>query len=135
VKVCTRCGLSFPATAEYFYGRRAVCKTCCNALGKAQRMTPRGKDFEFRSRYGIRYDDYQNMYKAQAGKCAICGEVAKHTLDDARKSDKLVVDHCHATGAVRSLLCAECNKGLGKFKDNPRLLMQAAGYIQHHRNT
>jgi hypothetical protein len=139
-KVCTKCKQELPATPDYFYrrGTRGAlvphCKLCGNAATRKHYMTPRGKDAEFRSKYGIRYDDYQSMYRTQAGKCAICGEVAKHTLEEgAGKGEKLVVDHCHSSGQVRSLLCRSCNQGLGKFRDNPRILMQAAGYLQHHQ--
>jgi hypothetical protein len=61
------------------------------------------------------------MLKEQKGVCVICRrEPAKH------------VDHDHATGAVRALLCFNCNGGLGQFKDNPHLLHAAAYYVAFH---
>jgi Recombination endonuclease VII len=58
---------------------------------------------------------------SQGGLCAICRMApAKH------------VDHDHATGAVRALLCFNCNGGLGQFRGDPGLLHLAAFYVEHH---
>lgn len=73
-------------------------------------------------KYGLTLDDERRMYDAQGGGCAICG---------AR--EKLCVDHCHASGRVRRLLCKACNSGLGMFRDRPDLLMAAAAYLEKHR--
>ena len=60
------------------------------------------------------------MLEAQGGVCAIC-----------RAAPAAHVDHDHETGAVRALLCFNCNGGLRQFRDDPSLLFQAAFYLRH----
>lgn len=76
--------------------------------------------------YGISLDQYNELLKAQEGKCSICGAT------DPRHSHKesLIVDHCHKTGAIRGLLCSPCNVALGHFQDSPSLLRTAAAYLE-----
>ena len=52
--------------------------------------------------------------------CAICRTT----------EGRMQIDHCHATGKVRGTLCALCNRGLGMFKDDPQILLQAARYVE-----
>lgn len=67
-------------------------------------------------------DAYLALLQKQNGKCAICG-----TKDFGKKAPN--VDHCHATGVIRGLLCCSCNRGIGLLKDDPELLLKAAGYL------
>lgn len=39
------------------------------------------------------------------------------------------IDHCHFSGRIRGVLCNHCNLGLGHFKDNYELLLEASKYI------
>jgi formate dehydrogenase maturation protein FdhE len=73
-------------------------------------------------KFKITLEDYQDMHDEQGGVCKICG-----TNEDKRM---LAVDHCHETGKVRDLLCTCCNTGLGKFRDNPDLLIKAVEYLE-----
>ena len=76
--------------------------------------------------YGITVEDYENMLTYQNSVCAICG-------NGPMPSDRggiLHVDHCHKTGNVRGLLCGDCNKGIGIFKDDPDRLIKAANYLR-----
>ncbi len=77
------------------------------------------------SEYGITFDDYKRLYIEQNGKCAICGQ---EKPDNGKEG--LAVDHCHNEGHVRGLLCANCNRGLGLFKDNVDILSAAITYLQ-----
>ncbi len=70
-------------------------------------------------KYGLTPGDYLRMAEAQQGRCGICG----------RSDMKLVVDHDHASGVVRGLLCSNCNCGLGSFGDSRALLLSAHGYL------
>lgn len=84
--------------------------------------------------YGLSRIDYEFMAALQQGKCAICHLAPQLPPEDGRRSPlhRLHVDHDHATGLVRALLCFHCNLGLGRFRDNPELLRTAATYIEWH---
>jgi hypothetical protein len=73
--------------------------------------------------YGITPDDYQRLNDEQGGVCAICKR-------DQRDGKRLAVDHNHETGAVRGLLCAHCNMGLGQLGDTPEHLRAALAYLE-----
>lgn len=82
--------------------------------------------------FGISLEQYQDMFAAQGGLCACCGQPETQTYKGERKW--LAVDHCHASGNLRQLLCAACNQGLGHFRDDPDLLRAAARYLERHRD-
>lgn len=69
-------------------------------------------------RYGTKATFVLQGY--QTGCCAICG-----------KGGKLSIDHNHANGEVRGLLCAACNSGLGQFTDSVVLLERAINYLKN----
>ena len=85
----------------------------------------------------MKIEDYDELYRAQGGLCAICGksEIAMIWASRGRtKVSHLAVDHDHKTGAIRGLLCYRCNIGLGSFRDDPALLRQAARYLTQRRD-
>lgn len=79
-------------------------------------------------RYGINFADYQRLHDAQAGLCAIC-EKPESSVQNG-KARWLAVDHCHTTGAVRGLLCMNCNSTIGRLGDDPAMLDRAAAYLR-----
>lgn len=88
------------------------------------------KDSDLQRRFGISLYDYGQMLLKQNGTCAICkGTYAGHRNGEPKA---LAVDHDHATGKVRGLLCEACNQGLGKFQDSSKLLREAADYLEEH---
>lgn len=76
-------------------------------------------------KYGITIEEYEALYEAQDGLCAICGETP-----ESDRWNRLAVDHCHETGQVRGLLCGSCNRALGSFKDDPEIMQRAIAYLQ-----
>src|SRR5580704_5584368 len=100
-RLCARCckPLSIPRAAKKY------CYLCEVAVKREQREAVHDKRVE--QLYGLRPGDYQNLYDAQGGHCAVC---------PARGvSRRLAVDHDHTLGmhnrdAVRGLLCRRHNK-------------------------
>ena len=74
-------------------------------------------------KYGLTEDAFYQMLEDQNNKCSICEETLKAGL-------KTCVDHDHATGHVRGILCGKCNRGLGKFRDNTAYLRAAVAYLR-----
>lgn len=81
---------------------------------------------------GVDAARYQGMLREQNGVCAICHQPEKHRDGLSGKPKDLAVDHDHATGAVRALLCSACNTALGLFNDDPELLDKAKSYLARH---
>lgn len=144
---CPKCGEAkeideFPIDRGRPSGRHPYCKPCkASFMKEAQRRWKKKNPEAFRAtqkrtnlrkfarRHGLDVETivplYESLLESQDGRCAICGEAPGHY--------SLAVDHDHATGAVRGLLCSPCNLGVGHFRDNPKRLRIAAAYIE--RNT
>jgi hypothetical protein len=129
-KQCSKCRAL--KSVEGFYrskaskdGRQNQCKTCTSerhAL-KVDERRQYAWEWTLRNKFGITPDDYQRMLEDQGGVCAVCGG-----LDYGNK--KLAVDHDHATGKVRGLLCRRCNMGIGLLQDDQRVLRRALAYLE-----
>jgi len=85
------------------------------------------KNTHLKRAFGITLTDWENMYTAQGGVCAICKQSEG---DKSQRYANLAVDHCHTTKVVRGLLCNACNRALGFFNDNPVTLQAAIEYLQ-----
>ena len=125
LKTCFKCNIEKPLNLFEKKGfrnqkirYRSNCKTCC----KESRSTIDG-DINYK-RYNISKEDYLNKVENQNNCCKICGG---KNIDG-----KLFIDHDHATGKVRDLLCRHCNSGIGFFKDNIENMRKAIEYINYH---
>lgn len=87
------------------------------------------RDYKWKSRYNITPEQYAELFCIQKGQCAICNRPETAININTNKVQKLAVDHCHKTGKVRGLLCRDCNRGIGKFQDDPVRLQNAIKYL------
>ena len=74
--------------------------------------------------YGITLDQYNEMFKEQEGKCAIC---QRHQNKLTRT---LCVDHDHKTNKVRALLCLTCNTDVSVVENR---LEEMTNYLNKYR--
>lgn len=80
-------------------------------------------------KHGLTVEQYAALWLSQGGCCANsgCSFTAPLELPDHRKG--LQVDHDHATGRRRRLLCASCNLALGCVSDSIERLLGLAEYL------
>jgi hypothetical protein len=81
------------------------------------------RDLQRRRLYGMNPGDFKRMLAEQNNCCAIC---ARPFLNSKNTN----VDHDHASGRIRGILCGKCNRGLGYFGDNLAGLQRAVDYLK-----
>lgn len=123
---CKVCGVQFEAK----YKNKKVCSAKCGKIDWEARNPDKLKAARLRNKkryrclkFGITQAELDFLMDKQKGRCAIC-----YKAPDENRN--LAIDHDHATGKVRGLLCFACNTGVGKFNDNPALLRTAADYLE-----
>jgi hypothetical protein len=78
--------------------------------------------------YGITSAQWDEMFATQG---RLCGNPGCRAPEPGNKLG-WHVDHCHATGKVRSILCHGCNMALGGARDRPHALRALADYLEQH---
>lgn len=134
-KTCSSCG--FKGSAKFFVGKKMRISKCISCRRKYSReyyqmekeKFPTRVREKFRKkhlwdRYKMTLSDFKKLFNKQDKKCAICLKKLKR--------NKTHVDHDHATGKVRGILCKSCNFGLGYFLDNTNILHSAMEYLEKY---
>lgn len=110
-------------------GRHHWCRDCRNEYQRNYRKEWTKKYPERRAAqkrrniirsYGLTPERHAEMLSEQGNACAICRTTPDRDLD---------IDHCHATGKVRGLLCSRCNMLLGMADDDAEILSRAVQYL------
>ncbi len=78
--------------------------------------------------FKLTIQEWMTIFTFQGGVCAVCGGTNK-------SGNRLSTDHRHSDGLIRGLLCARCNRLLGKIEDprwqaTPLLLLKLANYME-----
>lgn len=109
-----------------FYKGCTACKICLNPRLNARKQANPDKHKQYHRKSALlkNYKDLpkdvaERLSKDRWGHCECCGDLKK-----------LVVDHDHATGRMRGLLCHHCNMMLGNALDNPARLELGAAYLR-----
>lgn len=129
LKYCNKCGEVKPHSEfNRASGTRTGLNDCCRGCAQEWFVT-RGSKLrranDLMTKYGVTLDEWDAMWSAQGGKCACC---------QTQLTSKPALDHCHQTGAVRGILCNNCNTGLGKLGDTVDGLVRAEAYLWSRRN-
>ena len=105
------------------------CPSCGAEVPQKGRCASCMREYSYNTKYGITIQDYDDMFEDQGGVCKIC------SLPQTNKRfNYLCVDHDHETGEVRGLLCDPCNRAIGLFKDDSRLLDKAREYLRSFKD-
>lgn len=111
--------------------RQSYCKQCrVQMQAKHEKANPDAtkamrRKVKLKRNYGITPEQHSQQVRSQGECCAIC----KRSL--AGLSPQTIhVDHCHATGALRGVLCGPCNVGLGAFRDSEETMLAAIAYLR-----
>lgn len=144
---CLSCGQTFlqPVRAQGGGRHTKYCSARCRSLdwvrgnaGKRKaavlkyEQVPENKDKRRRQarvrmlwEYDLTLEDFNNMLLRQRGRCLGC----LSPIDEFTAR----VDHDHATGRVRGLLCNHCNWTLGHADDKKATLRRLMSYLDYDR--
>jgi hypothetical protein len=111
---------------------RGFCNACYQRVRRRERIAADADSYltrkavgDRRYRHGLSAAEWDALWDAQRGCCAICQRALM-----IRGKAGLHVDHDHASGAVRALLCGPCNVGLGMFGEDTDRLEAAVRYLR-----
>ena len=106
--ICVDCGNDRP-NSEMWGDCCAICRDLRRDLRKRA------------AKYHTTPEHLTELYERQGKRCGVCLRVG--SMGD------LAVDHDWESGRVRGWLCGSCNQGLGRFRHDPMVLLQAARYL------
>ncbi|WP_460349056.1 endonuclease VII domain-containing protein [Actinoallomurus acanthiterrae] len=126
MKYCPQCEETKPVSEfgrnrSTSTGLTAYCKPCHNQIMAEIKANKHGsvRSYHLKRRYGLTEQEVEELSRRHGDLCLICLH---------RRS--LHVDHDHATGEVRGMLCFSCNGALGQFKDDPTVMRRAVDYLE-----
>jgi hypothetical protein len=74
-------------------------------------------------RFGLTQQQFNELKARHDGCCPICGSARD-----------LVIDHCHATGRVRDMICRSCNTAVGHIERTGMVSYWGTERDQRHKD-
>jgi len=116
-RLCKKCNEKLPYTKEFFRRVGFICTDC-------ERESARKNIFK--ATRGISHEDRDKLLEEQGNVCKCCG------ADSPNSKKGWHVDHCHRSGEIRGILCANCNIALGMVDDSVGSLYALIDYLLEH---
>jgi hypothetical protein len=111
-------------------GKSRLCGGCQAAVDKERKATPEVKFRERITRIASKYQVNRTLAAVLAA-CDVCNACGKA----CNRIGEAHVDHCHATGQVRGILCFNCNAALGHVGDSKDRLLSLVAYLDQTEST
>lgn len=86
------------------------------------------RDYHLRKNYGMTLTEYLELFRKQGECCANQG------CRTTQPKSGWHLDHDHGSGAIRGILCSECNRLLGCGNDSVTVIRGAAEYLERSRD-
>lgn len=115
MRTCNTCAQSLPMSC--------FTKDCKGKEGYRNKCKECARRYQAKRRYGA---DNSHLLTPN---CECCGVELKA---GSKGGNRRVIDHCHTTGAIRGVLCNECNLMLGYAHDGIDRLGMGAAYLRKH---
>ncbi len=118
---------------EYYKERMAAMGDVLRERGREERSRrkPKIQEYHLKRLYGLTLAERDALLVSQDNKCAVCLRGVEINVTQRRNTAN--VDHCHATGIVRGILCSNCNRAVGLLEDSPERFRAAAEYLEKAR--
>lgn len=112
------------------------CKVCANKRNtdwrlrtdytnkSKERRKILGRKWQLKTKFGLTEQNFKEILESQGNKCGICDS------SEPGGNGTWHVDHDHLTKKIRGILCGKCNHLLGFAKDSPKILRDAAIYLE-----
>lgn len=133
IRICIRCKLELPVSAftKAKNGNKGYTSRCSKCIYDSYYKNKNDKDKYIKKLYQIKYyynlskEEYEKLVNNCNNSCLICRK------SSTELKTGLCVDHSHKTNKIRGLLCQDCNRGLGMFKENIQFLKNAINYLEN----
>jgi len=120
------------ARERYYENRdRRLEQAGCYQRTTAGRATHSAANWRYFGIVDMTWERFEQMNAEQDGRCYICGGLPKGRT-------RLDVDHDHATGEARKLLCGVCNRNVaaveaGRLSERHATYARCAAYVREHQ--